>query len=366
MAVAGAIDINATLDGSLGGATLECVDQAEWDSLAARFADHNVRQLWSYGTVLARRQRSADEHVVLRTGARVIGVADVRIKTVPFFGGGIAYVSGGPLSRTGSVQDLHNLRETIRTLVDEYMHRRGLVLRVSLPLGPSQWNDLASELLTDLGGLVQKAVKPYRTLVLDLGPPLERIRADLAQKWRNCLNAAERSGLTIISGTEDAMFVRFQQLSQEFHQRKQFVVDLDAAFYRDVRACASAATPQSALEISLAEIDGRTIAGMLCSTLGDTTVYLLGATIADGLRTKAAYLLQWNAIVRAKSRGIRYYDLGGIDPVANPGVYHFKAGLGADERSGVSVFDFPPTALRGRIVRYAERAYRFARARNKA
>jgi lipid II:glycine glycyltransferase (peptidoglycan interpeptide bridge formation enzyme) len=77
--------------------------------------------------------------------------------------------------------------------------------------------------------------------------------------------------------------------------------------------------------------------------------------------------LQWNTIVRAKSRGIRYYDLGGIDAVANPGVYHFKSGLGGDERCGVPAFDFLPTAaLRGRAVLAAERAYRFATSRKNA
>jgi hypothetical protein len=364
MALAGAVKISATISPPVVGATIECIDQAKWDSLAARFCDHNVRQLWSYGTILALRQGAASAHVAIRTGSRVIGIADVRVRTIPVVGGGIAYVSGGPLTRTGSAHDLDDLHRAMCSLIDEYVRRRGLVLRVALPLGPVEWNARASELMAELGGVVQPSIRQYRTSVVDLTSSLPQIRARLAQKWRNCLNAAERNGLTVVEGDGDALFARFEQLSREFRQRKQFAVQLDLAFYRDVRRHAGAAVSGGALEVSLAELNGVPVAGMLCSTLGDTAVYLLGATATDGLRTKAAYLLQWNAIVRAKSRDICNYDLGGIDPNENPGVSHFKAGLRGGERAGVAPFDFHSRAIRGRIVLLAERAYRFTRSRS--
>jgi len=76
---------------------------------------------------------------------------------------------------------------------------------------------------------------------------------------------------------------------------------------------------------------------MVATAIGDTGVYLLGATSDEGLNAKGAYLLQWNMIEWLKENGIRWYDLGGIDPDANPGVYHFKKGF-----SGMDVLQLSP------------------------
>jgi hypothetical protein len=55
------------------------------------------------------------------------------------------------------------------------------------------------------------------------------------------------------------------------------------------------------------------------------------------LKSKGAYLLQWNMIQRLKGSGVRWYDLGGIDPEGNPGVYAFKRGF-----SGMDICQMNP------------------------
>jgi CelD/BcsL family acetyltransferase involved in cellulose biosynthesis len=65
--------------------------------------------------------------------------------------------------------------------------------------------------------------------------------------------------------------------------------------------------------------------------MGDSAIYLLGATNDEGMKSQGAYLLQWTMIKWLKENGIGWYDLGGIDPERNPGVYSFKRGFsGAD------------------------------------
>ena len=66
------------------------------------------------------------------------------------------------------------------------------------------------------------------------------------------------------------------------------------------------------------------MAGLVASAMGDSAIYLLGATSDDGLNAKGAYLLQWTLIQWLKENGFKWYDLGGIDPEGNPGVYSFK------------------------------------------
>jgi hypothetical protein len=87
------------------------------------------------------------------------------------------------------------------------------------------------------------------------------------------------------------------------------------------------------------------VAGLVASALGDSAIYLLGATSDDGLTAKGAYLLQWTLIRWLKENGVRWYDLGGIDPEGNPGVYTFKKGL-----SGTDVSQLTPLVACNSVV----------------
>ncbi len=65
--------------------------------------------------------------------------------------------------------------------------------------------------------------------------------------------------------------------------------------------------------------------------MGNRAIYLLGATNEQGMKVKCAYLMQWRMIQWLKETEVVYYDLGGINPEKNPGVYHFKEGLGGQD-----------------------------------
>lgn len=345
-----------------GGLKVERVARARWEAACAGFLDHNYRQTWAYGEALAARRGAACEHVAVTDGdGEVLGLADVRVKRLPVVGGGIAYVSGGPLTRRGRADDVGRLGRVLEGLKAEYCGRRGMVLRVVGPLGPAEW--LAGAF--GAAGFAPTArAAGYRTIVVDVGRPVEAVRAGLAQKWRNCLNAGERQGHRVVSGTEPELFARFARMFEAFVARKGFGVELGAEFYAGLQGRLSAG---ERLVVTLAEgSDGEAVAGHVCSMLGDTSVYLLGATTEAGLKGKAAYVLQWNAVAMARSRGLRWYDLGGIDPEGNPNVYHFKAGMGGVEASGVGPFEFRPSGVRASLTTRAEAAYTFLKRKRAA
>src|SRR5580704_6435768 len=85
------------------------------------------------------------------------------------------------------------------------------------------------------------------------------------------------------------------------------------------------------MQVLICEDAGVPVAALAVSAMGDSAIYLLGATNEGGMKSQGAYLLQWTMIQWLKEKGIRWYDLGGIDPEMNPGVYSFKRGFsGAD------------------------------------
>lgn len=151
------------------------------------------------------------------------------------------------------------------------------------------------------------------------------------------------------------MFKEFAALFSDFIHRKGFTVDLDADFFLSLQ---QQLPPAESLTLTLAQHNGTPVAGHLGSMLGDTCVYLLGATAEDGLKTSAAFFLQWHAITHAHSHNLRFYDLGGIDPLDNPGVYHFKQGLTGADLTAPGPFELTPPHFRASLTHHAEGIYR--------
>jgi hypothetical protein len=333
------------------------LDRTAWRRAAAAFSDYSYRQAWDFGTACAERLGACSEHIAMCDAEGPLGLADVRVKRLPLLGSGIAYITGGPLVRRGPSTDPRSLRSCLLALRQEYVQRRGLLLRIQPALGSPDWNAAQQEVFADLGFAASR-VAPYRTLLVSIEPPLEQVRKTFEQKWRNGLNRAERNGLLVRSGTEASLFEQFGELYRQLLQRKQFGVDLHADFYATVQHHLDAS---ERFLVSLVEVDGAPVAGHVASILGDTGVYLLGASSEVALQNKASYLLQWHTIQAAKTRGCRWYDLGGIDPEGNPGVYHFKQGLGGIDVTAPGPFELPPAGLRHHIVRGCERMYRSVR-----
>jgi lipid II:glycine glycyltransferase (peptidoglycan interpeptide bridge formation enzyme) len=98
------------------------------------------------------------------------------------------------------------------------------------------------------------------------------------------------------------------------------------------------------------------------SLLGDTGVYLLGGANEAGRKCGSSYLLHWRALERMKSAGMRWYDLGGINPVDNPGGYQFKKGMGGMDLCAPGPYQIKPAGVRGMPVQIAEGAMLFKRA----
>ena len=331
---------------------------AEWRMFVPAMAGHSYRQLLSFGVITAARMRATVETVGVFDADRCVGLATVRIKRLPLRSGGVAYISGGPLiPGDASGDDLHL---TLQALANEYVRRRKLVLRIVPPVEWALGEWACDEVFTSLGFRVASGIRPYRTIVVDLTEDEAAIRSRLHPKWRNCLASAEREGLTVRVSTDDEDLARFGQLHQELMARKGFNVDLDVDVYRRVHRMSVAA---DGFEVRLVERDGVPVAGHVSSALGQSKVFLFGASTPEGNRHKASYLLQWDALTAARSRGMKWYDLGGIDPDENEGVYRFKARMSGIDVTAPGPFELLPDGARAWVTRAAEWVYRAVRRR---
>ena len=91
------------------------------------------------------------------------------------------------------------------------------------------------------------------------------------------------------------------------------------------------------MRILICEQNGVPVAGVVASAMGDSAIYLLGATSDDGLNAKGAYLLQWTMIQWLKENGFRVVRPGrDRSATAIPVSISFKRGLSGSDVSHLS------------------------------
>jgi hypothetical protein len=304
------------------------VSEAEWSSWLSEFDDASIYQTWAYGAVSWGEAQLS--HLALMGSDGPVALAQLRLVKLPVLGAGVAYLRWGPcVQRRGMNCAPAVFGEMLGALVEEYARRRGLLLRI-LPnvMEGDQQTEGTLAAMRGLGLDIDAAVPPYRTIRVDLSSDPAVIRKRFDGKWRNQLNGAERNGLKVIEGTGTELYETFCQIYHEMMDRKRFDTTVDVAEFGRIQR----RLPESQKMLTFVSLkDDVPQTALVASRVGATGIYLLGATSNDGMKSKGSYLLQWRMMNRLKELGCRWYDLGGINPEANPGVYHFKQGMGGEE-----------------------------------
>ena len=334
-------------------------DEPRWRTLLEGFEDANLYQTWTYDGV-RQGERNLCHCVVSRSG-RVVAAAQARVLQLAPLPAGAAYVRWGPLwRRADALPDPGDLRMALRALRNELVLRRGLFLRV-FPLAFESDDVDYSSILHEEGFTPSPGEVPQRTLLVSLQPSLEETRKNFDHKWRNCLSKAERNGLVYSAGSDDRFFHAFMELYRALLHRKQFKEPNDINEFREMQR----RLPDSLkMMVFLTGAGDDPSCGGVCTAIGATGVYLFGACNDAGLKTNGSYLIQWKAIQWLKEQGCRWYNLNGVNPDANPGTYHFKAGIAG--KSGLDTrylgrFDAYAGSATATIVSAANRAALSAR-----
>jgi lipid II:glycine glycyltransferase (peptidoglycan interpeptide bridge formation enzyme) len=305
---------------------VDAIDEAHWYDLLEQFEDANIYQTWAYEQ--ARSSREGTSRIVVRWGEEVIALAQVRIVKVPLLTLGIAYVRWGPVwRRRGRAADPEIFRLAMRALRQEYVEKRGLTMRV-LPLLFRDCDSAFESMLAEEGFVPVPHDRPDRTLLLDVNRPLSEVRAGLRSHWKRCLKSAEKNNLEIVEGTGEDVFQAFVGIYRELLTRKKFP---EPNNIEEFVAVQRALPERFKMRIRLCKSAGTVCAGLVSSAVGNTAVYLFGATGDSGLKVGGSYLLHWNLIETLIRSGVPVYDLNGINPVKNPGTHRFKAELCGDK-----------------------------------
>jgi hypothetical protein len=305
------------------------VASADWAGIAARFADLTYEQTRAYSLAAARRIGARSRFLALWTAEGELAAAcAVRIKSVPGLGRGIAWCPGGPLMRPRRDDGAAAEAETARLVAVLGALRAclaggaGHVLRLrpsGLLFAPAESVEFAAR---TAGFQPAARPGPYRSFAIDAQADEAALMASMNGKWRTELRAALKAGLSVETGTGPAIETRFMAIYDAVKVAKGFDPEIPPGFHFAL------AGDDHQVETMIATHGGADVAGIVTVRCAASTTYAFGATGAAGRPLRAGYLLQWEAIRRARNQGSLWYDLGGVDFRANPDVARFKERMG--------------------------------------
>jgi lipid II:glycine glycyltransferase (peptidoglycan interpeptide bridge formation enzyme) len=301
---------------------VDSMEEESWNAIIKQFSDANIYQTWAYGEIRSGRKNIS--HLVLKRNDKVVAAVQVRLMGIPILKVGIAYAFWGPLWQLKDEKpDGQIYIEMLRAMRKEYSRRRGYVLRVNPMICKDDEKGLISR-MEEEGFMPLQDGRVRRTLIINLGSTKEELRKGLAQKWRNSLNKAEKNNIELLEGTDDELFDLFLNIYKDMLKRKMFVEPNDINEFRSIQ---KRLPEEMKMKIMLCRFEDALAAGSIFSAVGNTGLYLFGATNDAGMKSNGSYLMQWKYIEWLKNNNYTFYDLNGINPDKNPGTYKFKEGL---------------------------------------
>jgi len=193
----------------------------------------------------------------------------------------------------------------------------------------------------------------------------------MKQKTRYNIRLAERKGVALRVGTLDDLPMLYKMYA-ETSVRDGFVIR-DEGYYKTVWQTfmrsnvgklagsqvemVQPSNPSTKLRAShptcepiIAGVDGDPIAALFVFYFAGRAYYVYGMSREMHREKMPTYLLQWEAMKRARAKGCTVYDLWGAPEVFDEsdslwGVYRFKEGLGGKVVRTLGAWDFAPSPL---------------------
>jgi len=263
----------------------------------------------------------------------------------------VMYLPKGPVLDWG---DVHLRRQVLADLANLGHRNRAIFVKldpdVAIGIGvPGEAGarecELGESVLKDLQAcgwhLSDEQVQFRNTVLIDLTPDPDQLLANMKQKTRYNIRLAERKGVTVRVGEASDLELLYR-LYIETSVRDDFVIR-DRRYYQKLW---STMMDAGLAEPLIAEVQGQPVAGLVIFRFAGRAWYMQGMSGLEHREKMPNYLLQWEAIRRAKAAGCFIYDLWGApdefsDHDSMWGVYRFKEGLGGQVVRHIGAWDLP-------------------------
>ena len=221
----------------------------------------------------------------------------------------------------------------------------------------------------------QDQIQFRNTVLIDLTLSEEEMLKRMKQKTRYNVHLAQKKGVTVRAGTVDDLPLLYHMYA-ETSVRDGFLIR-EEGYYQTVwhsfmGVSPSASNLQPFTEPLIAEVDGEPVGAVSVFYFAGQAIYLFGMSRDEHREKMPNYLLQWEAMRRAKALGCMIYNLWGAPDEFNEkdglwGVFRFKEGLGGYVSRTIGAWDFTPNLLLYKMyMEVLPRVMDIMRARGKA
>ena len=325
-----------------------------WDDLILSLPQSHILQTSEWADVKNEVGWSSRQLTWKDDAGTVIAAANMLIRTVRPLGFGpglsIGYIPRGPMMNWGDV----NLHEKVLGELKKIVKDNNLIfLKIDpeIELGrdipgsaDAQENPLGLKIIEELQQQGWKysveQIQFKNTAILDLQGTEEDWLKRMKQKSRYNLKLAQRSGVSIRIAADSELPLLYQMYAQTAARDGFIIREMD--YYLGVWRRFVLAGLAEAL---IAEVDDQPVAGLILFHFGKRAWYLYGMSTTLHREKMPNYLLQWEAMRRARSLGCDEYDLWGAPDVFDAsdsmyGVFRFKDGLGATVIRTMGAWDY--------------------------
>jgi lipid II:glycine glycyltransferase (peptidoglycan interpeptide bridge formation enzyme)/dTDP-4-amino-4,6-dideoxygalactose transaminase len=200
-------------------------------------------------------------------------------------------------------------------------------------IAPELLNNYENVSNLKLLGFIPRKLNPWASGLISLNHTEQELLMNLNGKWRNTLKKGLKYDLNIRIESEN--HININSLLEKYNKLKQHN-KFDGLTDNFIHKLSSKRGEHwlfnlfTAFEIH--DVNLINPIGILVSVKsGDTTIYLIGTTDDLGRKLQANSVLLWSAILKAKSDGSKYFDIGGLNKDTPKGIAEFKSGLNSEK-----------------------------------
>ena len=330
----------------------------EWGQVKAKYGWEPIYLVWDAEGKM--KEESGDLSPFVFPVQAACLILKRTVSFVRLFHASVFYSPKGPL------MDWEN--ESLRTRVlndlQDFAKKQGAIflkLDPDVLLGTGEPNS-ADEIVHNGGQVVMSELKrrgwkfssdqiQFRnTVMIDLSASEEEMLARMKQKTRYNVRLAEKKGVTIRIGAPSDLPMLYKMYA-ETSVRDGFIIR-DEDYYQTVWQTFMQPSTLNlpTCEPLIAEVNGEAVAAIFVFYFAGRAYYVYGMSKNIHREKMPTYLLQWEAMKRAKNHGCRNYDLWGAPEIFDEsdsmwGVYRFKEGLGGRVVRTLGAWDFAPNPL---------------------
>ena len=311
-------------------------DEESWDKMLNNFPNNGYLSGISWGKHLSKMGWVCLRWEFSKSGSP-IAYCQSFLKTYPF-GVGILWIPDGIV---GNYRYIPSLNQDLFHSLD--LRHCYIRFRSSTVFNADDYIKLL------IGGWVRPKtpLSTGLTMSLDISQPIEVIKAGLTKNWRKTLKKSSNMPFDIVT-VSDPMAIASLYLDMKSSKSLR-----DREIYLDV-AIKSIMTSfcDNILVLGARDTEGNLVAirGALLAKENATDIF--AATSNAGRALLASHELLMALIDRCQKQGCKLYDLNGIDPSNNMGVYNFKKGTGASTEVTLGEFEWSNRKLLSLAVNF--------------